>query len=39
MDQVLIHEGPQTVNTGVALARVINAEQIILAGVDLGTAI
>ena len=37
MDQVLIHEGPQTINTGVALARVINAKQIILAGVDLGT--
>ena len=36
-DQVLTNEGPQTINTGVALALAIGARQVILFGVDLGS--
>lgn len=35
-NQILNNEGPQTINTGVALALSIGASQIILIGVDLG---
>ena len=34
--EVLFFEGPQTVNTGVALCNVLKADQCILIGVDLG---
>lgn len=34
--EVLFFEGPQTVNTGVALCSVLGADQCILVGVDLG---
>lgn len=36
--QILYHEGPQTVNTGVALAAALGADTCILMGVDLGTS-
>ena len=36
--QILEHEGPQTVNTGVALATALGANKIVLVGVDLGAA-
>ena len=35
-DQVLNFEGPQTVNTGVALCRALKADEVVLVGVDLG---
>ncbi|GCE64744.1 hypothetical protein OMCYN_00665 [cyanobiont of Ornithocercus magnificus] len=35
--QVLYLEGPQTVNTGVALCASLRAEEVVLVGVDLGT--
>lgn len=38
LNQILLHEGPQTVNTGVAFALAIGAAELILSGVDLGTA-
>lgn len=36
--QVLPFEGPQTVNTGVALCAALGANDVVLVGVDLGTA-
>ena len=35
--QILSFEGPQTVNTGVALCAALGAKQVVLIGVDLGT--
>lgn len=34
--EILNFEGPQTINTGVAIAAALKAEQIVLVGVDLG---
>ena len=34
--QILNHEGPQTVNTGIALCAALGADNVILVGVDLG---
>jgi len=35
--EVLFFEGPQTINTGFALAAVCDADEVLLVGVDLGT--
>ena len=37
-DEILQYEGPQTVNTGVALCSVLGAQNVVLVGVDLGSA-
>ncbi|MDA7433303.1 DUF115 domain-containing protein [Synechococcus sp. AH-601-N10] len=36
--EILMHEGPQTVNTGLAFCAALGANNVILVGVDLGTA-